>query len=193
MNKELIEAANKVSNFARGMRGRVSDADAVIQTLRAAVNNSSQNLNIFYRLVGNILCNFGQWGDSPLLELSKSLAINKTNRDFFFVPFANSGFCRFLRDDFNTDEGNLPHHMLSYFVMAYYLPRGIVMIGVWDHENKPNNPEKAGDTRSGNLAAEMSQLIDRNVWVNPYSFAAIPDYVRSKTVMPFCGHPECNK
>jgi hypothetical protein len=188
-SNELAIMVKKLNTYALGMSGRVSrggftSADAVSNVILVAANMTNDR-STFAKAIGNVLVNNGNW-PSEIAFLRKGIAVGTPGSHF--VPFNNSGFCRLLRDSSTSDEGNLPHHMLSYFVMAHFLPAAEVYVGVSMHEqdtldSRGTNPEMAGDLASGTLGVKLAN--------KTYSLKTFPSVFSRYTKMKECGHQGC--
>lgn len=188
MATDVYALVNKVSSYAQAMAGHrsqgMTSARAVCNVITVACLSSPDRLS-FAKVIGNVLCNIVNW-PAEIKFLQKGIAEPPAGR--YFVPFDNSGFCRRLRDTANSNEGNLPHHMLSYFVMAHFLPAAEVYVAVQMHEQdtldaQGSNPSMAGDLASGVLGVKLAN--------RTYNLPGFPEIFASFTDMTRCGHAEC--
>jgi hypothetical protein len=184
MSAPLLQLVSRISAYAKSQQGNtLSDAVGVYKVINLAATLAGER-NLFAKVIGNTLCNLNNW-PPELKFLNKGICAGNPGQ--YFVPFANSGFCRRLRDDPHSDEGNLPHHMLSYFVMAHFLPAAEVYVGVQMHEEDTlatgSNPSMAGDLASGVLGVKLANLT--------YNLASFPETFARYTQLKKCGHKEC--
>ena len=180
-----------VSAYAQSLQtqvaaGSLTDAAAVVKVMRAAANRAAPDFGLFVQIIANVLCDLRNW-PTEVQRLVNRIAVQPVSG--FFVPFANSGFCRMLRDDPGSDDGNIPRHMLAYFVMrACGWHETVVLGGVAVHEldtlfARGANPDMMGDLRSGQMAVGLAQV---STTVNLF-----PDLFQANAVMPYCGHEGC--
>lgn len=182
----------------------MTDADAVKRVLNHAthLSRASGYPDEMVYLVANVLVNLSNFSQGGFTTSIQRLVVVEPE-GHYFVNFGNSGFCRRLRDLANSDEGNLPHHMLSYFVMNYCLQRkgwgiwgsSFIGAGVVAHEmdtllKTKSNPNMAGDLRSGALGVDLAVFLA----VSPKSrLAQFEEYFAKRALMTKCGHAECKK
>lgn len=198
-----------VSFIAQDLWGQVqqktiTDAAAVKRVLNHAAHLSlaSGYPDEMVYLVANVLVNLSNFSqDGFTNSIRRTVAVEPQGH--YFVNFANSGFCRLLRDLPESDEGNLPHHMLAYFVMNYCLQRkgwgewgsSFISVGVVAHEmdtllKTKSNPNMAGDLQSGALGVELAVFLAES----PKSrLAQFEEYFAKRALMTKCGHAECKK
>lgn len=184
---------------ARALQGTLTDAAAVKRAMDMAAVLSHGSGDTFVRLIANVIVDLNQTPpEAGIPKLRDAIAVSRPPNQHS-VWFQNSGFCRQLRDDPNSDAGNLPHHMLFYFVLTYFWNRmakivdlsGIVAGGVLLHEldtwRRGPNPEGPGDIRSGMLGTMLGQQLARR----RKNFVTFADTFASHAIAPNCGHADC--